>query len=90
MPTAITEIELLARLQALLSGNAMGLSAILGDHGGILIERRGHMRGIWRCIGGTFAWTLAGYNEPSILPAASTKRCTIRGRLSWRLDGHLS
>ena len=64
MPTAITEIELLARLQALLSGNAMGLSAILGDHGGILIERRGHMRGIWRCIGGTFSWTLAGYNEP--------------------------
>jgi hypothetical protein len=32
--------------------------------GGVLVEREGHARGIWRCTGNGFSWTPAGYNEP--------------------------
>lgn len=64
MPTRDKEIELLARLKTLVEGHHMGLTATVGDCGGVLIERRGHMRGIWRCMDGVLAWTPAGYNEP--------------------------
>jgi hypothetical protein len=32
--------------------------------GGVLVEREGHARGLWRCSGIGFSWTPAGYNEP--------------------------
>lgn len=32
--------------------------------GGVLIERAGHARGLWRCNSRGFDWTPAGYNEP--------------------------
>lgn len=32
--------------------------------GGVLVEREGHARGLWRCAGTGFSWTPAGYNEP--------------------------
>ena len=64
MPTIAREMELLARVQGLIDGNLNGLTAGFGDIGGVVIERRSHVRGIWRCMGGAFAWTPAGYNEP--------------------------
>jgi hypothetical protein len=64
MPTLTKEIELLARIQGLIHRNNTGLTAGFGEQGGVVIERRGHVRGIWRCLGGEFAWTPAGYNEP--------------------------
>ena len=57
--------DLLALLQPIVQAHQAGEGAVVGDHGGAVIERRGHMRGIWRCMGGTFAWTPAGYNEPT-------------------------
>lgn len=33
--------------------------------GGILVEREGHARGLWRCGPRGFSWTPAGYNEPT-------------------------
>jgi hypothetical protein len=32
--------------------------------GGVLVERDGHARGVWRCGPRGFSWTPAGYNEP--------------------------
>ena len=64
MPSLAHEMELLARIQGLIHGNNVGLTAGFGDDGGALIERRGHLRGIWRCMDGGFSWTPAGYNEP--------------------------
>lgn len=32
--------------------------------GGVLVERAGHARGLWRCGAKGFSWTPAGYNEP--------------------------
>ncbi len=32
---------------------------------GILVERLGHARGLWRCGRRGFSWTPAGYNEPT-------------------------
>ena len=32
--------------------------------GGVLVERAGHARGLWRCGQRGFSWTPAGYNEP--------------------------
>jgi hypothetical protein len=32
--------------------------------GGVLVEREGHARGLWRCGTRGFSWTPAGYNEP--------------------------
>ena len=31
---------------------------------GILVERAGHAKGLWRCGRNGFSWTPAGYNEP--------------------------
>jgi hypothetical protein len=64
MPTNATERELLIAMEKLLIGNTRGLTISQGDCGGIVIERRGHVRGIWRCLDGSFAWTPSGYNEP--------------------------
>ena len=64
MPTIANEMELLARIQGLIFGNLTGLTAGFGEQGGLVIERRGHVRGVWRCMDGGLAWTPAGYNEP--------------------------
>ena len=63
--TALTkEIELLAGIQGLFDRNQDGLTAGFGDNGGIVIEKRKHVRGLWHSVDGAFAWTPAGYNEP--------------------------
>ncbi|MGQ0672407.1 MAG: hypothetical protein ACT4N2_05940 [Hyphomicrobium sp.] len=31
---------------------------------GLLVEKSGHARGLWRLWPGGFSWTPAGYNEP--------------------------
>jgi hypothetical protein len=64
MPTQQHEAELLSRLETLVRNHPRNLTIRLGDDGGVVIERRGHVRGIWRCMDGAFAWTPAGYNEP--------------------------
>jgi hypothetical protein len=81
MPTKATERELLTAMEQLLIGNPRGLTIIQGDCGGIVIERRGHVRGIWRCLDGSFAWTPSGYNEPvhvsADIPAVLTYTQTV-------------
>lgn len=53
-------IGLLARNAAL---NNKGLTFSLGC--GVLVERRGHARGVWRCERDQYSWTPAGYNQPT-------------------------
>ncbi len=65
MPTDVHELELLGRLQPLVAGHHSGQTVAAGDHGGVVIARRGHVRGIWRCMNGHFGWTPAGYGEPT-------------------------
>lgn len=65
MPTPSHERALLVLLQPIIQGHQSGQAVSMGESGGVVIERRGHVRGIWRCMTETFAWTPAGYNEPT-------------------------
>jgi hypothetical protein len=65
MPTHFHESELLGRLQPLVAGHRSGQAVVAGDHGGVVVQRRGHVRGIWRCMNGVYGWTPAGYGEPT-------------------------
>lgn len=52
------------------------------SNGTILIERRGHLRGLWRFADAQFEWIPAGYNEPtfttpSVEEAAAYTRASI-------------
>lgn len=64
MPSAAHEDQLRKQLNALVQFAQRGLSAQSGERGEVLIVRRGHVRGIWRCEGHQLAWTPSGYNEP--------------------------
>lgn len=64
MPSAAHEDELRQQLNGFFPFTEKGLSAQAGDRGEVLIVRRGHVRGVWRCEGQQFAWTPSGYNEP--------------------------
>ena len=64
MPTKIEEQALFDKLQALTAFSEMGLTAVFGERGEIIIARRGHVRGIWHCAGPVFAWTPTGYSSP--------------------------
>lgn len=64
MPTKNEEQALFDHLQTLTAFGEMGLTAVFGDRGEIIIARRGHVRGIWHCDGPMFAWTPTGYGKP--------------------------
>ena len=40
-----------------------GFSVMLSENGDVIVDRRGHVRGIWRSQSGRLEWTPAGYNE---------------------------
>ncbi len=42
---------------------AQGFSVVLSENGDVIVDRRGHVRGIWRSNAGQLEWTPAGYNE---------------------------
>ncbi|MEQ1697830.1 MAG: hypothetical protein ABL901_18515 [Hyphomicrobiaceae bacterium] len=52
-------------LNTLIDSSPRGFSVEMGDHGEVLLHRRGHVRGFWLCHDGQFAWTPAGYSEPA-------------------------
>ena len=41
-----------------------GFSSECGPTGGVVVDRWGHVRGVWNFTGKSFFWTPAGYNEP--------------------------
>lgn len=59
------EGRLVARLQAnkLLQRKDYTVSR---DPAGIIIDRDGHVKGIWQYRRHAFEWTPAGYNEPTL------------------------
>lgn len=62
MPTIKAQEDLIALLDSCEDLKARGYEfSILG---GVLVEREGHARGVWRCSRSGFSWTPAGYNEP--------------------------
>lgn len=42
-----------------------GFSFVLGPQGGVVVDRRGHVRGIWHFDGRRFAWTPASNGGPT-------------------------
>lgn len=64
MPEANQE-QLHKRLIELIKSASSSVQAELGSEGEVVIARRGHVRGVWRCTGDQCAWTPAGYGEPT-------------------------
>lgn len=58
---------------------ARGYSFELGPAGGVVIDRWGHVRGIWHYRDGRYAWTPASNTEPThwVLDADSAVRYTL-------------
>ena len=73
MTTPANQAELFKQLSSLENFASSGLVAVMGDRCEIVIERRGHVRGIWHCKNGKFAFTPAGYNEPSVVANTITE-----------------
>ena len=42
-----------------------GFSATCGPTGGVVIDRWGHVRGVWHFHAAHYYWIPAGYSEPS-------------------------
>ncbi|MFN3868120.1 MAG: hypothetical protein ACK4MF_03525 [Hyphomicrobiaceae bacterium] len=40
-----------------------GYSITIGPCGGVTVDRRGHVRGVWHHDGESYGWTPAGYSE---------------------------
>ena len=60
--------EMRKLLEALLSQPILaqrGFSFSLESTEELIAYRGSHMRGIWRCVNGEYAWTPAGYVAPS-------------------------
>lgn len=58
------ELELLGLLQSHEILRLRGFSFVMGPEGGVVIDRWGHVRGIWRFKDGHFGWTPPSYNSP--------------------------
>jgi hypothetical protein len=41
-----------------------GYAVLFNEQGHVVIDRAGHVKGVWQAIDGVLAWTPAGYNEP--------------------------
>lgn len=59
MPANHRDIELLDLLKSHELLRLRGYAFELGPRGGVVIDRRGHVRGIWHYDGDRFAWTPA-------------------------------
>jgi hypothetical protein len=55
------EQELLRKLRALLAGDARGFTAEPGGPSGVLILNKGHYRGVWHWMDGSYSFTPGGY-----------------------------
>lgn len=62
-PAELTSLRDLLNAQTLLEQRGYRFEPDGGDT--ILVYRGTHLRGIWRCVNGAFAWTPAGYVEPA-------------------------
>ena len=61
----MTKVELQELLALLQEHGALQLRGYqFSLLGGVLVEREGHAKGLWRCGHKGFSWTPAGYNEP--------------------------
>ena len=60
----IRSSELVNRLDAEHRLAAKGFAVSCGPTGGVVIDRDGHVHGVWHFVKGNFFWTPAGYNEP--------------------------
>lgn len=45
-----------------LAGKGFAISC--GPTGGVVVDRDGHVHGVWHFVHRNFFWTPAGYNEP--------------------------
>lgn len=54
-------LELLCRHEIL---RLRGYSFVLGPRGGVVIDRWGHVRGVWHHDGARYAWTPSSHSEP--------------------------
>ena len=62
--SGIAKLEMLRdRLTAHEILRLRGYSITIGSCGGVIIDRRGHVRGIWQSDGDRYGWTPAGYSE---------------------------
>lgn len=56
MPAKAHDIELLERLQVHEILRLRGYAFVHGPHGGVVVDRHGHVRGIWHHDGKRYAW----------------------------------
>lgn len=62
--------QLLAALNTDESFQARAYTASTGDTGGIVVERAGHVRGVWHHHGSEFFWAPAGSSSPTFRTAS--------------------
>jgi len=65
METSGEDFNLFSRLERHEVLRARGYSFVLEPCGGIVIDRWGHVRGIWRHKASRYAWTPASHTEPT-------------------------
>lgn len=58
------DVELLDLLRKHEVLRLRGYSFVLGVEGGVVIDRWGHVRGVWHHDGERYAWTPASNSEP--------------------------
>ena len=56
--------DLLAVLEAQQQLRRQEYGFAIGMHGGVLVEKAGHARGLWRYDTKGYGWTPSGYNQP--------------------------
>jgi hypothetical protein len=66
MSAVIMEGQLASRLRSDSVLSQRGCTAARAATGGVTIERRGHHLGVWHWRQGIFAYTPAGYGEPTV------------------------
>ena len=80
MGANIPSSELVIRLDAEHRLAAKGFAVSCGPTGGVVIDRDGHVHGVWHFAKGNFFWTPAGYNEPMY------KTASIEEAVSYTID----
>ena len=63
MLDAQKEHQLLNTLRDSFAEDARGFTAEKDGQSGVLVLNRGHYRGVWRWIGGSYAFTPGGYGS---------------------------
>lgn len=76
MTNANHEQQLLHKLRASLADDARGFTAEFGGPSGVLILNKGHYRGVWHCMDGSYSFTPGGYGSST--HSAPTPQDAIR------------